>query len=69
MHHFRASLLLRKTDEEIRDMCLRVSNVHTEEEFEAAVAALQIALRDHVTAAENRAIQFVLEMRKERPVS
>ena len=57
------------TDEEIRDMCLRVSNAETEEGFVAAVAALKIALRDHVTAAENRAIQLVLEMQKARAVS
>jgi hypothetical protein len=50
-------------------MCLRVSKAETEEVFVAAVAALRIALRDHVTSVENRAIQLVLEMQKERAVS
>jgi hypothetical protein len=61
--------LPKTTDEEVRDMCLRVSNAETEEEFGAAVAALRIALRDHVTAAENRAIQLVLEMQKAKAAS
>jgi hypothetical protein len=69
MHHFRAGLLPKIADEEIRDMCLRVSKAETEEEFGAAVATLKIALRDHVTAAENRAIQLVLEMQKTRAAS
>jgi len=50
-------------------MCLRVSNAETKEEFGVAVAALTIALRDHVTAAENRAIQLVLEMQKAKAAS
>jgi hypothetical protein len=61
--------LPKTTDEEVRDMCLRVSNAETKEEFGVAVAALTIALRDHVTAAENRAIQLVLEMQKAKAAS
>ena len=56
------------TDQEIRDICLRVTLADSTEQFKAALTELKIAIREHVADAHNRGIQMILEMPKRKPV-
>lgn len=52
------------TDEEIRDICTRVTLARNPDQFKAALTELKIAIREHINGAENRGIQLLLNKPK-----
>lgn len=52
------------TEEEIRDICVRVTLAQNSEEFKAALTELKIAIREHITEAENLGIHLLLHKPK-----
>jgi hypothetical protein len=51
-------------EERIREICVRVTLAHDLETFRVALSELRVALREHVTEAQNRGIHMILEMPK-----
>lgn len=52
------------TEQEIRDLCLRISRAETEEEFRACLSQLKTALREHIVEAGNLGIHLILKAPK-----
>jgi hypothetical protein len=52
------------TEQEIRDLCFRLTTIEEPEEFRAAVGELRVALREHIKDAENRGIHMILNKPK-----
>lgn len=48
------------TEQDIREICERVTLAQDEEHVKAALTELKIAIREHITDAENRGIHFLL---------
>ena len=51
------------TEDEIREICLRVSLAATPAEFKGALSELKIAIREHIAETENLGVHMVM-MRK-----
>lgn len=52
------------TEDEIREVCMRVSLAATPAEFKAALSELKIAIREHITDTENLGIHMLMNMPK-----
>lgn len=52
------------TEEEIREICARAAIAQSSEEFKAALTELKIAIREHITEAENLGIHLLLNKPK-----
>jgi hypothetical protein len=55
------------TDQEIREICVRVSLAADAEQFKAALTELKIAIREHINEAENLGIHLLLNRPKPAP--
>lgn len=49
-----------QTEEEIREICMRVTLAQTPEQFKAALTELKIAIRERITEAENLGVHLLL---------
>lgn len=52
------------SDQDIREICQRVTLARDDEQFKAALTELKIAIREHVTEAQNRGIHLLLNRSK-----
>ena len=52
------------TEDEIREICLRVSLAATPAEFKGALSELKIAIREHIAETENLGIHLLTNMPK-----
>jgi hypothetical protein len=52
------------TDQEIRDICVRVTLAANAEQFKASLTELKIALREHISDAQNLGIHLLLNKPK-----
>jgi hypothetical protein len=57
------------THQNIREICARLLLAQDEEQFQATLSELKIAMHDHATSAENRGLRMILEMPKSKLAS
>jgi hypothetical protein len=55
------------TQEEIRELCRRVTAAKTEDEFRSLLSQLRTGMREHIQTIHNRGLHLILNTGKSEP--